>query len=310
LRVWKIKVSFFFETTKDAIDFLGFYHKPGGGYLNFIKITFNFWFLKIKNPNTMAKGLLIDMDGVIYGGDILIPGADTFIARLLSENIPFTFMTNNSQRTPLEAVRKLRKLGIEVTENHIYTSAMATAKFLASQVPKGTAYVLGEGGLISSLHDHGITLVDTEPDFVVLGEGRNFTLEMVQRAVDMILAGAKFITTNRDPSPKKKGWNNLGIAATTAMIEEATGIKAFVVGKPGPVMMRSSRKHIGLETADTTVIGDTMDTDIQGGVQMGYRTILVLSGISKNEELKKYAFKPDLVVNSVSDIELPLEWWV
>jgi NagD protein len=258
----------------------------------------------------MAKGLLIDMDGVIYGGDILIPGADTFIARLLNENIPFTFMTNNSQRSPLEAVRKLRKLGIEVTENHIYTSAMATAKFLASQVPKGTAYVLGEGGLISSLHDHGITLVDTEPDFVVLGEGRNFTLEMVQRAVDMILAGAKFITTNRDPSPKKKGWNNLGIAATTAMIEEATGIKAFVVGKPGPVMMRSSRKHIGLETADTTVIGDTMDTDIQGGVQMGYRTILVLSGISKNEELRKYAFKPDLVVNSVSDIELPLEWWV
>jgi NagD protein len=258
----------------------------------------------------MAKGLLIDMDGVIYGGDILIPGADTFIARLLTENIPFTFMTNNSQRTPLEAVRKLRKLGIEVTENHIYTSAMATAKFLASQVPKGTAYVLGEGGLISSLHDHGITLVDTEPDFVVLGEGRNFTLEMVQRAVDMILAGAKFITTNRDPSPKKKGWNNLGIAATTAMIEEATGIKAFVVGKPGPVMMRSSRKHIGLETADTTVIGDTMDTDIQGGVQMGYRTILVLSGISKNEELRKYAFKADLVVNSVSDIELPLEWWV
>ncbi|AYB35003.1 HAD-IIA family hydrolase [Chryseolinea soli] len=257
----------------------------------------------------MAKGLLIDMDGVIYGGDILIPGADTFITRLLNENIPFTFMTNNSQRTPLEAVRKLRKLGIEVTENHIYTSAMATAKFLASQVPKGTAYVLGEGGLISSLHDHGITLVDTEPDFVVLGEGRNFTLEMVQRAVDMILAGAKFITTNRDPSPKKKGWNNLGIAATTAMIEEATGIKAFVVGKPGPVMMRSSRKHIGLETADTTVIGDTMDTDIQGGVQMGYRTILVLSGISKNEELKKYAFKPDLVVNSVNDIELPLEWW-
>ena len=258
----------------------------------------------------MAKGLLIDMDGVIYGGDILIPGADTFIARLLNENIPFTFMTNNSQRTPLEAVRKLRKLGIEVTENHIYTSAMATAKFLASQVPKGTAYVLGEGGLISSLHDHGITLVDTEPDFVVLGEGRNFTLEMVQRAVDMILAGAKFITTNRDPSPTKKGWNNLGIAATTAMIEEATGIKAFVVGKPGPVMMRSSRKHIGLETADTTVIGDTMDTDIQGGVQMGYRTILVLSGISKNEELRKYAFKPDLVVNSVNDIELPLEWWV
>lgn len=257
----------------------------------------------------MAHGLLIDMDGVIYGGDFLIPGADTFIARLLKDKIPFTFMTNNSQRTPVDAVRKLKKLGIDVTEKHIYTSAMATSKFLAGQVPNGTAYVLGEGGLLNSLHDSGLSLVDTEPDFVVLGEGRNFTLEMVQRAVDMILAGAKFITTNRDPSPKKTGWNNLGIAATTAMIEEATGVKAFVVGKPGPVMMRSARKFIGLETADTTVIGDTMDTDIQGGVQMGYRTILVLSGISKNEELKHYAFKPDLIVNSVQDIQLPLAWW-
>lgn len=255
------------------------------------------------------QGLLIDMDGVVYGGDVMIPQADKFISNLLTQNIPFMFMTNNSQRTRLEAVRKLSKLGIEVTINHIYTSAMATGKFLASQVPNGTAYVLGEGGLITSLHENGITLVDNDPDFVVLGEGRNFTLEMVQRAVDMILAGAKFITTNRDPSPKKKGWNNLGIAATTAMIEEATGVKAFVVGKPGPVMMRSARKALGLETAETTIIGDTMDTDIQGGVQMGYKTILVLSGITKIEELKRYAFKPDLVVNSVDDIKLPLPWW-
>jgi NagD protein len=258
----------------------------------------------------MAQGLLIDMDGVVYGGDLIIPGADEFVARLLKENIPFSFMTNNSQRTRLEAVRKLRKLGIEVTEKHIYTSAMATGKFLAGQTPNGTAYVLGEGGLLTSLHENAITLVDNDPDFVVLGEGRNFTLEMVQRAVDMILAGAKFIATNRDPSPKKKGWNNLGIAATTAMIEEATGVKAFVVGKPGPVMMRAARKALGLETAEVTVIGDTMDTDIQGGVQMGYKTILVLSGITKQEELQKYAFKPDLVVNSVHDIKLPLPWWV
>lgn len=257
----------------------------------------------------MAQGLLIDMDGVVYGGDIMIPGADKFIANLLKQNIPFMFMTNNSQRTRLEAVRKLAKLGIDVTEKHIYTSAMATGKFLANQVPGGTAYVLGEGGLLTSLHENNITLVDNDPDFVVLGEGRNFTLEMVQRAVDMILAGAKFITTNRDPSPKKKGWNNLGIAATTAMIEEATGVKAFVVGKPGPVMMRSARKALGLETAETTVIGDTMDTDIQGGVQMGYKTVLVLSGITKLEELKRYAFKPDLVVNSVNEIQLPLSWW-
>jgi NagD protein len=249
------------------------------------------------------------MDGVVYGGDTMIPGADVFIKRLTENNIPFTFMTNNSQRTRLEAVRKLNKLGIDVTEDHVYTSAMATGKFLASQLPRGTAFVLGEGGLLSSLHENGITLVDTDPDFVVLGEGRNFTLESVQRAVDMILAGARFITTNRDPSPKKKGWNNLGIAATTAMIEEATGIRAFVIGKPGPVMMRSARKALGLETAETTMIGDTMETDIQGGVQMGYKTILVLSGITKREHLKNYAFRPDIIVDSVNDIKFPLPWW-
>src|SRR5688500_7836689 len=257
----------------------------------------------------MAQGLLIDMDGVVYGGDTMIPFADEFIARLLQQRIPFMFMTNNSQRTRLEAVRKLARLGIEVTEDHIYTSAMATGKFLSSQIPRSTAYVLGEGGLLSSLHDNGITLVDSDPEFVVLGEGRNFTLEMVQRAVDMILAGAKFITTNRDPSPKKKGWNNLGIAATTAMIEEAAGVRAFVIGKPSPVMMRSARKALGLETAETTVIGDTMDTDIQGGVQMGYKTILVLSGITRKEDLKNYAFRPDLVVESVHEIKFPLPWW-
>ena len=249
------------------------------------------------------------MDGVIYQGDNLIPGADNFISRVLKENIPFMFMTNNSQRTRIDAVRKLQKLGINVTENHVYTSAMATGKFLASQIPKGTAYVLGEGGLLSSLHENGISLVNTDPDFVVLGEGRNFTLEMVQRAVDMILAGAKFVITNCDPSPKKKGWDNLGIAATSAMIEEATGIKAFVVGKPSPVMMRSARKALGLETAETTIIGDTMATDIRGGVQMGYKTILVLSGITKKENLGRFAFKPDLVVDSVNDIKLPLVWW-
>jgi NagD protein len=257
----------------------------------------------------MAQGLLIDMDGVIYSGDALIPGADKFIARLLEQKIPFMFMTNNSQRTRVDAVRKLEKLGIKVSEDHVYTSAMATGKFLASQIPGGTAYVLGEGGLISSLHENGITLVNSDPDFVVLGEGRNFTLEMVQKAVDMVLAGAKFVITNRDPSPKKKGWDNLGIAATSAMIEEATGVRAFVVGKPSPVMMRSARKALGLETAETTIIGDTMDTDIRGGVQMGYKTILVLSGITKRDALSRYAYKPDLVIDSVNELNLPLTWW-
>ncbi|WP_413668063.1 HAD-IIA family hydrolase [Mucilaginibacter sp. Mucisp86] len=257
----------------------------------------------------MKQGLLIDMDGVIYSGEELIYGADKFIKHLIDNDIPFTFMTNNSQRTSLEVVRKLKRLGITVETKHVYTSAMATGKFLGDQSPNGTAFVLGEGGLLTSLHENGITLVDSDPEFVVLGEGRNFTLEMVQRAVDMILAGAKFITTNRDPSPKKPGWNNLGIAATTAMIEEATGRKAFVTGKPSPVMMRSARKFLGLETAETTVIGDTMETDIQGGVQMGYKTILVLSGISSKDQLSHYAFKPDMVASSVDKITFPLKWW-
>ena len=257
----------------------------------------------------MAQGLLIDMDGVVYAGDSLIPGADVLINRLLKENVPFMFMTNNSQRTQIDAVRKLGRMGIKVSEEHVYTSAMATAKFLSTQIPGGTAYVLGEGGLLSSLHNNGISLVNTDPDFVVLGEGRNFTLEMVQRAVDMILAGAKFVITNRDPSPKKKGWDNLGIAATNAMIEEATGVKAFVVGKPSPVMMRSARKALGLETAETTIIGDTMATDIRGGVQMGYKTILVLTGMTRREDLPRFAFKPDLVVESAGEIKFPLPWW-
>jgi NagD protein len=257
----------------------------------------------------MKQGLLIDMDGVVYSGEQLIHGADNFINALVKNDVPFTFMTNNSQRTPLEVVRKLKRLGINVETKHVYTSAMATGQFLAAQSPNGTAYVLGEGGLLSSLHDNGITLVDSDPEFVVLGEGRNFTLEMVQRAVDMILAGSKFIATNRDPSPRKPGWNNLGIAATTAMIEEATGRKAFVTGKPSPVMMRSARKFLGLETAETTVIGDTMETDIQGGTQMGYKTILVLSGIATKEQLSQYAFKPDMVVSAIDQVELPLKWW-
>lgn len=257
----------------------------------------------------MKQGLLIDMDGVIYGGDKLIPGADVFINNLIKSDIPFTFMTNNSQRTPREVLNKLKRMGIKVTENHVYTSARATGQFIASQKPAASVYVLGEGGLIQSLLDNDLVMVDSDPDFVVLGEGRNFTLEMVQRAVDMILEGAKLIITNRDPSPKKKGWNNLGIAATSAMIEEATGLEGFVVGKPSPVMMRSARKFIGLETAGTTVIGDTMETDIHGGVVMGYKTILTLSGVFDKENLNKYAFQPDLIINSVADLKFPLPWW-
>ena len=252
----------------------------------------------------MNKGFLIDMDGVIYSGDHMIKGADVFISTLQQKDIPFLFMTNNSQRTPLDAVNKVAKMGITIKEENVYTSAHATAWFLSFMKPRGSAYVLGEGGLITSLLQHGYTMVNSHPDFVVVGEGRNFTLEMVNNAVDMILSGAKLIATNLDPSPKKKGWTNLGIKAIVSMIEEATGKKAFSVGKPSPVMMRAARKHLGLEARETIIIGDTMDTDILGGVQLGYTTILTLSGVSKPEMLDDYAFQPDMIVNSVAALDL------
>lgn len=252
----------------------------------------------------MKHGFLIDMDGVIYSNHDLIQGADRFIRSLQELEIPFLFMTNNSQRTPRDAVNKLSKLGIEVEEKQIFTSAMATANFLSRQKPQGTAFVLGEGGIITSLLESGISISDHQPDFVVVGEGRNFTLEMVNIAVEMILKGARLIATNLDPSPKKRGWNNLGIRAVVAMIEEATGRVAFSVGKPSPIMMRSARKQINLATDETTVIGDTMTTDIVGGIQMGYRTILTLSGVTKEEHLTLYPYGPDVIVEDLSHLHL------
>jgi NagD protein len=257
----------------------------------------------------MNHGLMIDMDGVIYAGECLITGADAFVKRLQDQRVPFTFLSNNSQRTRLESVEKLAKLGINVTVEHIYNSAMATGTFLKVQYPGCSAYVLGQGGLLDSLTQNGVRLVNTDPDFVILGEGHQFSLEMVHTAVDMILAGARFIATNRDPSPRKPGWNNLGIAATAAMIEEATGIEAFVIGKPSPVMMRSASRYMQLQPSETTIIGDTMETDIKGGIYMGFNTILVLSGLADQQNLTAYGYKPNLVVKSVNDITFPLKWW-
>lgn len=255
-------------------------------------------------------GLMIDMDGVIYAGEELIKGGDTFVKRLLKEKIPFTFLSNNSSRSRRQAIEKLEQLGIQgVTEEHIYTSAMATATFLKDEFPGCSAYVLGEGGLLKSLAHAGIRLVNKKPDFVILGEGHEFDLKMVHQAVDMILDGARFVATNRDPTPRKKGWNNLGIAATAAMIEEGSGREAFVIGKPSPVMMRSASIYMGLKPEQTTVIGDTMETDIIGGLYMGFKTILVLSGIADKEQVNRYAYKPSLVVDSVDQIKFPLTWW-
>ncbi|MGF7073877.1 HAD-IIA family hydrolase [Mucilaginibacter sp. 3215] len=258
----------------------------------------------------MKQGLMIDMDGVIYAGEELIKGADRFVARMLKEKIDFIFLSNNSSRSRRETVEKLEKVGVKgITEDHIYTSAMATAAFLKDEFPGCSAYVLGEGGLLKSLEHAGIRLVDRQPDFVILGEGHQFDLKMVHKAVDMIIAGARFIATNRDPSPRREGWNNLGITATAAMIEEGSGRHAFVIGKPSPVMMRYASAYMGLSPEQTTVLGDTMETDIKAGIYMGYKTILVLSGIADKDQLNHYGYKPSLVVDAVKDIRFPLDWW-
>jgi NagD protein len=254
-------------------------------------------------------GLMIDMDGVIYAGEELIKGADVFVQRLLDKKIPFTFLSNNSANSRADAVKKLAKMGIKVREEHIYTSAMATATFLTEHYPGCSAHVLGEGGLLKSLKNAGIKLTAKKPDLVILGEGHEFSLDKVHQAVEMILGGARFIATNRDPSPRRAGWNNLGIAATAAMIEEASGREPFVIGKPSPVMMRSAAGYMGLRPEDITIIGDTMETDIIGGIYMGFKTILVLSGITDQDKLNEYGYRPGLIVESVDRIEFPLKWW-
>src|SRR5438876_326197 len=214
----------------------------------------------------MKHGYLIDMDGVLYRGSELIPGADSFVEQLRARHIPFRLLTNNSQRTRRDVVAKVARLGIDVEEEHIFTSAMATARFLAQQKPNGTAFVIGEGGLLNALHQNGYAVVDHEPDYVVVGEGRTFNLELVEAAVRMIGAGAKLIATNLDPNCPTQDGLRPGCGALVALLETATGIKAFSVGKPSPLMMRSARKELGLATDEKTMIAgelyDPLDPEL------------------------------------------------
>ncbi len=251
----------------------------------------------------MMHGYLIDMDGVIYRGGELIPGADRFIQGIRDADIPFRFLTNNSQRTRRDVTTKLQRLGIDVDEEHVFTCAMATARYLAHQKPNGTAYVIGEGGLLMALHRNGYSIVEKDPDYVVVGEGRTMTFEMMETALQMILGGAMLVATNPDPNCPTSTGTRPGCGAIVAMLESAAGVKAFSVGKPSPIMMRAARKELGLTTDQTIMVGDTMETDILGGVQSGFRSILVLSGGTRREDLSKFAFRPDRIVESIADLD-------
>ncbi len=239
------------------------------------------------------------MDGVIYRGNQLIPGADRFVARLRRQGIPFRFLTNNSQRTRRDVALKLSRLGLDAEADDVFTCAMATARFLAKQKPGATAYVIGENGLAAALHHNDITVVDEDADYVVVGEGRTFNFEMIEKALRLIERGARLIATNPDATCPTDAGTRPGCGAIVAMLEKATGREAFSVGKPSGVMMRMAQDELGVRSAGTIMVGDTMETDILGGVGMGYKTVLVLSGHTQLTHLHRYAYKPDWIIESV-----------
>jgi NagD protein len=249
-------------------------------------------------------GFLLDMDGVIYRGDEPVPGAAEFIHSLRERAIPFLFLTNNSASGPRDYVVKLHKMGIEVEEEHFYTCGMATMEFLHQQKPLGTAFVIGEGGLVSALHQAGYGITSKQPDYVIVGEGRTLNFEMAEKAMMMLLNGAHLIATNLDVSCPTATGSRPGCGAIVAMLEAATGRRAYSVGKPSPFMMRAARKRLGLRTAETIMVGDTMETDIRGSLELGFQAILVLTGSTAREKLSGYPFQPTLVVDSIAEIDL------
>lgn len=248
------------------------------------------------------KGFICDMDGVIYHGNKILPGVKEFINWLNKENKQYLFLTNSSERTPKELQDKLYRMGVEVDENVFYTSALATAHFLASQLPNGTAYVIGDAGLINALYKVGYTMNNVDPDYVVVGESRTYSFEKIEQAINLVLKGAKLIGTNPDlTGPVEKGIVP-STKALMAPIELSTGKKAYYLGKPNPLMMRIALKKIGMPREETIIIGDRMDTDIIAGIESEIDTLLVLSGITTNEMISTFPFRPHFVLNGVCDL--------
>ncbi len=248
------------------------------------------------------KGFICDMDGVIYHGNKILPGAVEFIKWLQDNNKEYLFLTNNSGKTPKELNQKLERMGVEVSDEHFYTSALATAEFLKAQAPGCSAYVIGEAGLLNALYNAGITMNDVNPDYVVVGEGPNYTLESITKAVNLIIGGAKLIGANSDVSGNIENGIAPACRALIAPIEMATGKQAYFCGKPNPLMMRTGLKLLGCHSEDAVIIGDRMDTDIIAGTESGVDTVLVLTGVSDRNTPKMYAYQPTMILNGVGDI--------
>lgn len=248
------------------------------------------------------KGFICDMDGVIYHGNKLLPGVKEFVDWLYREEKNFLFLTNSSERSPKELQIKLARMGLEVDESHFYTSALATAKFISSQAPGCSAYVIGGAGLVTALHDAGITMNDVDPDYVIIGEGNTYNYENILKAVKLVMRGAKLIGTNSDLTGPAEDGIIPACRAMISPIEMATGQKAYFIGKPNPLMMRTGLRILGVHSEDAVMIGDRMDTDIVAGIETGLDTVLVLSGVTDQNEIKKFPYRPRLVLNGVGDI--------
>ncbi|CAN5146275.1 HAD-IIA family hydrolase [soil metagenome] len=245
---------------------------------------------------------LTDMDGVLVHENQPVPGAAELLQQWRDQDAPYLVLTNNSIFTPRDLSARLKASGLNVPEDRIWTSALATADFLASQIPGGSAFVIGEAGITTALHEAGFIMTETNPDYVVVGETRNYSFEAITKAIRLIVAGSRFIATNPDATGPSAEGPMPATGAVAALITKATGKEPYVVGKPNPMMFRSAMNKIGAHSENTAMIGDRMDTDIIAGIEAGLHTILVLTGISDQAEIDRYPFRPDEVLTSVADL--------
>jgi NagD protein len=253
---------------------------------------------KIKSKS----GFIIDMDGVIYHGNMLLPGVTEFLVWLENSGKKYLFLTNSPERTPKELHEKLARLGINVGEDHFYTSALATASFLANQKPNGSAYIIGDAGLIHAMYSAGFTVNNVNPDYVVVGDTHSYNFEMIELAINLVIRGAKLIGTNPDVSGPVENGITPSTKALIAPIEIVTGKKAYYVGKPNPLMMRIALRRLGVKREDAIVIGDRMDTDVICGLESEIDTLLVLSGITDRKGIDQFPYRPQYILSGVKDL--------
>ena len=248
------------------------------------------------------RSWLMDMDGVLVREEHPIPGAAEFVTRLRERGLPFLVLTNNSMYTRRDLAARLAANGLEVPEESIWTSALATADFLQSQRPGGTAFAIGEAGLLTALHTVGYTLTERSPDYVVLGETRTYSFERISQAIRLIVGGARFIATNPDPTGPTPDGPLPATGSVAALISRATGVEPYFVGKPNPLMMRSALNAIDAHSETTAMVGDRMETDVVSGLEAGMFTVLVLTGSTQREEAEAFPYRPSRIVESIADL--------